>query len=161
MFNILSRFLFSFITGIVSGFFALLFLGAVQLTLTSIGTEDLISRFFINEIGEELVKILFILFILNLLVSDKKDWALGIFYSILIGFGFSFFEVILIALSGGITETLGLLLILGIHSLTAFILGIAALSWQLNKKWFIPFVFLVIAIGIHIVYNLFALNFYK
>ncbi len=161
MLDTFSRLLFSFIVGIVSGLVALLTLSAVQFAFTLFEAEGLISVFFINEIGEELIKFLFIFFVLNLLVSEKKDWTLGLFYSILIGLGFGFFEIILIILSSGITETFGILLILGVHSLSSFMLGIATIFWQLNKRWLISFIFLVIAIGIHIAYNLFALNFYK
>ncbi|MDA3814892.1 MAG: hypothetical protein PF549_00825 [Patescibacteria group bacterium] len=156
----ISRLFFLLFVGFISGFIALLSLEIISFLLTSFGLDYLISSFYINEVGEEVIKIAFIFFVLNIFNSNKRNWAEGILNAFLVGFGFGLFEIVLIFLSNGIVDYFGIILIVIIHSFTAIFLGIAVLAWKFYKNLILFAVFLIIAIIIHIVYNLFALNFY-
>lgn len=159
MFSNFGRLFFSLFTGIFSGLIALLALSVLQSLFIAFSAEELISKFFINEVGEEVIKLLSIIFILNLLIADKRDRVRGLFCAVSVGVGFGIFELILIILSNKTFSISSILMLIGIHSLTSLFLGMAVVSRKFEKSWFFLAFFVIIATLIHIVYNLLALNF--
>lgn len=158
MFNNFGRLFFSLFAGIFSGLVALLLLSIVQSLFGIFSGEEFISIFFINEIVEELIKLLSIVFIFNLLITEQKDQNQGFFYAFLIGIGFGLFELALIIISNNAFSVSSILAIIGIHSITSLILGIALVFGKFKNLWFFSVFLIISAVLIHIVYNLLALN---
>ena len=111
-----------------------------------------------SSIIEELIKLLFILIIINLLNINKLTKISPLFV-VIFGIFFSFFEYILRILNNTLINHT-FLYSTTIHILTSLLILLSIIAYRSKHGLLtIPFVFFVLALFVHICYNLVVLKF--
>ncbi len=138
------------IGGVLAGFVSLLFLASVPF-LAPIGN---IAQIIFSSTAEEFVKLFILGFILknirNFPFSFKNIFISGAIY----GLGFTLFEIMLRNLNRAVLIPKEILFVLFIHVATSILLFLTIRSSRVKKLSTNPLLYLILAIFIHLCYNL-------
>ena len=138
------------IGGFLAGFVSLLFLASVP----SLAPISNIAQIIFNSIAEEFVKLFILGFILknirNFSFSFRNIFISGAIY----GLGFTLFEIMLRNLNRAVLIPKEILFVLFIHVATSILLFLTIRSSRVKKLSTNPLLYLILAIFIHLCYNL-------
>ncbi len=138
------------IGGFLAGFVSLLFLASVP----SLAPISNIAQIIFNSTVEEFVKLFILWFILknirNFPFSFREIFSSGVIY----GLGFTLFEIMLRNLNRAVLIPKEILFVLFIHVATSILLFLTIRSLRVKKLSTNPLLYLILAIFIHLCYNL-------
>ncbi len=138
------------IGGFLAGFVSLLFLASIP----SLAPISNIAQIIFNSTVEEFVKLFILGFILknirNFSFSFRNIFISGVVY----GLGFTLFEIMLRNLNRAVLIPGEILFVLFVHVATSILLFLVIRSSRVKKLSTNPILYLILAIFIHLCYNL-------
>ncbi len=136
--------------GFLTGFISLLFLASIP----PLAPLSNIAQIIFDSIAEEFVK----LFILGIILKNLRNFSFtfkNIFISgTVYGLGFTLFEIMLRNLNRAVLIPKEILFVLFIHVATSILLFLTIRSSRVKKLSTNPLLYLILAIFIHLCYNL-------
>jgi hypothetical protein len=147
------------LAGAIAAFCSLLFSIFIE-TIVFTNLKESAYLFF-NVFLEEATKLIFLYFLFDLFLKKTGKLSELIFLSMFFGFGFGLFEILFAVLKNPTIDLiLPVIILLLIHIVTSILLSLAI--WSFRKIKAINLVYsafwLVLALLIHLFYNLFAIN---